>query len=126
MEDTMRKQATDTGHELDISANPGSESPDTVNPPPLRGTGRALGTSEGRMKEDLEPVGERAIFVLVREDSDETPVFEVDGNNKAVAVFTDRNLAFLYLQASGWDPTHRPASLTPSQLGQWIRTARES
>jgi len=94
--------------------------------PPRKGTRRAERTSSDRMN-DAEPAGEHALFVLAREGSErlESPVWEADEGQSAVAVFTDRNLAFLYLQASGWDRDHRPQEIAPIELGEWTRQARE-
>lgn len=68
----------------------------------------------------------RAVFVVARRGSDpaETPAFGDGAGSLAVAVFTDRNRAFHYVQSAGWLDTHEPVALAPADLGPWLREVR--
>lgn len=97
---------------------------------PAKGGPAAESTSTGRLEAAAASGagGHRALYVLARQGADqlETPVFRAGetGDEESVAVFTDRNKALLYLQTAGWDRSHEPADLSPSDLGRWLQEAR--
>jgi hypothetical protein len=71
---------------------------------------------------DVEAPGERCVWILAHGAGLETPVFRGSDDREAIAVFTGREPAVLYLQVTGWED-HRVEELTPTQLGQWLERA---
>lgn len=76
---------------------------------------------------DVETTGRRAVYVLARTATgeQETPVFPAGpgAEGEAVAVFTSRELAVLYLQVARTD-AYRLEDLAPPQLGAWLENLR--
>jgi len=70
---------------------------------------------------DVEATGERVTYLLVKAEQGEleTPAFPVGAQGDAVAVFTSREQAVLYLQVARWDQ-YRIEDLTPTQLARWL------
>lgn len=68
--------------------------------------------------------GVREVFVVVQ--GDETPVFAVgdEGKENAVAVFSSREKAVMFLQQAHWQPKYDPRDLSPPQLEQLVEQAR--
>src|SRR5437868_6963107 len=71
--------------------------------------------------------GRRAVTILTRVGDDElkTPVFAAGegGGKQAVAVFTSREKAILYLQVAGWKD-YEVRDITPIELSDWLKQAR--
>lgn len=101
---------------------------------PLKGGDKVEGTSQGRLEDSL-PVAkenlpmEQVVYVIAIKDSDplESPVFEAGENDQkeALAVFTDRDLAILYLQVARWEGNYSFAKLSPIDLEDWLAQARD-
>jgi len=94
----------------------------------LRGSRRASGVAEDRADDVLKgspgtPFTHREIFIIARRNGtpNDTVIFTGDSGDQAVAVFTDREHAILYLQSAEWNQTHHPVSLSPIDLGDWLR-----
>lgn len=72
--------------------------------------------------------GERVVYALIRHDRDSagSAVVHPDeqGNEDALALFTDRNLAVLYLQVARLEEPHEVAALSPPELGEWLVEAK--
>lgn len=71
-----------------------------------------------------------AVFVIAQKGADllETPVFPVgmDGDDEAVAVFTDRQLAQHYLDEAEWSETDEVGQLSSLALLSWLREVNEA
>lgn len=95
---------------------------------PLKGGRTAESTSADRL-EATATTGERAVYVLAETGDDQltTPVFYADesGMGEAVAVFTDKPHAVRYLQTADWSDKYDPATLSPSDLANWLKEVRE-
>jgi hypothetical protein len=100
--------------------------PPTHAAPPIKGGMKSHGTAAGRYEEaavgETDMPGERLVYVLVRDGSqEETPVFTANGKADAIMVFSSREMATLYLQVANWDG-HRLRGLSPRELSQWVTT----
>jgi hypothetical protein len=92
---------------------------------------RTSGVASDRLAEahtgEAEMVGERAVFMLAKkgERARELPVFAAGAEEgaEALAVFTSRELATLYLQVARWDD-HEVRIVAPPQLSRWLQQAR--
>ena len=69
--------------------------------------------------------GQRVAFVLRRKGQGDTPVFADGGSGgrEAVAVFSARERAVLYLQVARWDD-YELADLSPRQFGAFLRSVQ--
>jgi len=66
----------------------------------------------------------RTVFVMTEKGANflDTPVFYAgeSGDEEAVALFTDRQLAERYLDRAGWGQTDEIGELAPGALHQWL------
>jgi len=92
----------------------------------LEGGRTASHTSHDRLQEAHGEIGDRALYLLAVKDQDPLvpPVFEVDEpDHRTIAIFSNRNLALLYLQVAGWMEIYEPFAVTPHMLSEWLREA---
>jgi hypothetical protein len=70
-----------------------------------------------------------AVFLLAKQNEEflDTPVFQAgdSGQEDAVAVFTNRNLAQQYLDEADWKQDHEIGELDELQLLRWVVKAYE-
>lgn len=116
-----------------LRVTPGqAEEPLPGNGNPAKGLDNGEAVGHDRWAEShtgqIEMPGQRVIFVLARRDADgiETPVWADggSGNQEAIAVFTAREMAVLYLQVAHWDD-YRLADLAPRKLADCLLSARK-
>src|SRR5438128_1620034 len=95
--------------------------------PPLEGGRIASHTSSDRLQEAHLEIGNRALYVLAISEHDplNPPVFEVDDpERRTIAIFSNHNLALLYLQVAGWTETHETAQIIPHSFSDWLQIAQ--
>ncbi len=104
--------------------------PATNDATPMEGSGKTTGDAAGRLQEGTSgspgvPLTHRELYVLTRRDGGELLVLPAGegGREKALPVFTDREHAILYRQASALRD-YEPTSLSPVDMGAWLKRAR--
>jgi hypothetical protein len=77
------------------------------------------------MADGADSPGLRALYVIVPkgQDAPEIPIFDA-GDRRAVAVFTDRNLALAFLQTARWEDEYEPRDLASLALEMVLDEAR--
>ena len=77
---------------------------------------------------ETDMAGSRKLYLLAHADADppETPVFAAgpDHPEDAVAVFSTREMAVLYLQVARWDDQH-VYELAPLRFSRWVQNAKQ-
>jgi hypothetical protein len=102
----------------------------TISAPPLKGGMKTDGTAAGRhgtaWTGEAQMVGERAVFVLAHkgEPALEMPVMAADGG-EAIAVFSTRELAILYLQIAEWNDCE-VREVAPRHLAGLVQQAQDN
>jgi hypothetical protein len=96
---------------------------------PIKGTteaDRATAAMEKAATQGPNRPGVQEVYVIVQ-GGNETPVFAVGdgGRENAIAVFSLREKAVLFLQQANWQAKYDPRDLAPSQLQALVEEARK-